>query len=236
MNIQMPWRSAFGEFFLHVLCACGLLRGSHGGTVLVNHSGHFPLTLTHLMLENHVDIPWNSVLWRRFCDMRREREKWERCSSAHHLASAMRLGSNADGRHNIGVVKLAGMDGEGERSIFMSHESGHRCSRQWGGRCFCYLRLISLVVDVRQRYWWQRCAWTVAARQHTCARTIEGGRWQGQGGNRQEDFNTNYYQRSSIFAHIRMTLKRPVQWKRWPSGPDAHKTRPHLGLFLHTKP
>ncbi len=45
-------------------------------------------------------------------------------------ASAMRLGSNADGRHNIGVVKLAGMDGEGEMSIFMSHESGHRCSRQ----------------------------------------------------------------------------------------------------------
>jgi len=48
---------------IHVLCAVGLLlQGSHGGAVLVNHSGYSPLTLTHLMLENHVDIPWNSVV------------------------------------------------------------------------------------------------------------------------------------------------------------------------------
>ena len=59
---------------IHVLCAFGLLRGSHGGEVLVDHSGHSPLTLTHLMLKNHVDIPWNSVLRRRFCNVRRVEE------------------------------------------------------------------------------------------------------------------------------------------------------------------
>jgi hypothetical protein len=42
----------------------------------------------------------------------------------------MRFGSDDDGRHDIGVVKLAGMDEERERSILISHESGHRCSRQ----------------------------------------------------------------------------------------------------------
>jgi len=46
----------------HVLCACGLLQGSHGGAVLVVHLGHSPLTSTHLIHEYHVDIPWNSVL------------------------------------------------------------------------------------------------------------------------------------------------------------------------------
>ena len=59
---------------IHVLCACGLLRGSHGDAVLVNHSGHSPLTFTHLMLENHVDIPWYSVLCGRFCGVRQVEE------------------------------------------------------------------------------------------------------------------------------------------------------------------
>jgi len=39
-------------------------------------------------------------------------------------------GSNNDGRHDIKVFKLAVMDGEGERSILISHESGYCCSPQ----------------------------------------------------------------------------------------------------------
>jgi hypothetical protein len=42
---------------IHVLCACGLLQGSHGGAVLFDHVSHSPLTLTHLIHEYHVDIP-----------------------------------------------------------------------------------------------------------------------------------------------------------------------------------
>ena len=45
-------------------------------------------------------------------------------------ASTMRFGSNNDGCHDIKVFKLAVMDGEGERSILISHESGYRCSPQ----------------------------------------------------------------------------------------------------------
>ena len=41
--------------------------------------------------------------------------------------STMQFDSDDDGSHDIGVVKLAGMDEEGERNIFISHESGHRC-------------------------------------------------------------------------------------------------------------
>ena len=52
---------------IHVLCACGLLQGLHGCAVLLDHSGHSPLTLTHLIYEYHVDIPWNSVPSRGFC-------------------------------------------------------------------------------------------------------------------------------------------------------------------------
>jgi len=40
-------------------------------------------------------------------------------------ASTMRFGSNNDGRQDIKVFKLAVMDGEGERSILISHESGN---------------------------------------------------------------------------------------------------------------
>ena len=40
-------------------------------------------------------------------------------------ASTMRFGSNNDGSHDIKVFKLAVMDGEGERSILISHESGN---------------------------------------------------------------------------------------------------------------
>ena len=45
-------------------------------------------------------------------------------------ASNMRFGSNNDGRHDIKVFILAVMDGEGERSICISHESGYHCSLQ----------------------------------------------------------------------------------------------------------
>ena len=45
-------------------------------------------------------------------------------------ASTMQFGSNNDGCHNIKVFKLAVMDGEGEKSIFISHESGYCCSPQ----------------------------------------------------------------------------------------------------------
>ena len=45
-------------------------------------------------------------------------------------ASTMRFGSNNDGCHDIKVFKLAVMDGEGERRIFISHESGYHCSLQ----------------------------------------------------------------------------------------------------------
>ena len=45
-------------------------------------------------------------------------------------ASTMRFDSNNGGRHDIKVFKLAVMDGEGERSIFVSHKSGYRCSPQ----------------------------------------------------------------------------------------------------------
>jgi hypothetical protein len=51
---------------IHVLCACGLLQGSHGDAVLVDHLGYSPLTLTHLIHEYHVNIPWNSVPLRGF--------------------------------------------------------------------------------------------------------------------------------------------------------------------------
>ena len=34
---------------IHVLCACGQPWGLHGDAVLVDHSGHSPLTLTHLI-------------------------------------------------------------------------------------------------------------------------------------------------------------------------------------------
>jgi hypothetical protein len=47
---------------IHVLCACGLLQGLHGGAVLVDHLGHASLTLTLLMHEYHVNIQWCSVL------------------------------------------------------------------------------------------------------------------------------------------------------------------------------
>ena len=46
------------------LYASSQLWGSHGGAVLDNHyvhSGYSSLTLTHLIHEYHVDIPWNSV-------------------------------------------------------------------------------------------------------------------------------------------------------------------------------
>ena len=51
---------------------------------------------------------------------------------------------------------------------------GWVCSRQWG-RCCHRLRLISLVNVMRQRYWWRRCAWTVAARIHALG-WVRGGR------------------------------------------------------------
>jgi len=51
-------------------------------------------------------------------------------SEANVNASAMQFGSNDDIHHGIKVVKLAGMDGEGEWSIFISHESGYRSSPQ----------------------------------------------------------------------------------------------------------
>ena len=38
------------------------------------------------------------------------------------------------------------------------------------------------------------------------------------------------------FPHFCMRVKWPVWQMRWASGPDANETRPHLGLFLHTKP
>jgi hypothetical protein len=37
------------------------------GAVLVNNSGQSPLTLTHLIHEYHVDIPWIGVHSRGFC-------------------------------------------------------------------------------------------------------------------------------------------------------------------------
>ncbi len=45
------------------------------------------------------------------------------------LSFVLEANANASAMH-IKVVKLAGMDGEGERSIFVSHESGYCCSPQ----------------------------------------------------------------------------------------------------------
>jgi len=45
-------------------------------------------------------------------------------------ASTMRFGSDNDGCYDIKVFKLAVIDGEGERSILISHESGYLCSPQ----------------------------------------------------------------------------------------------------------
>ena len=50
---------------------CALV-GSYGvcmvvRAVLVNHSGQSPLTLTHLIHEYHVDIPWIGVRSSGFC-------------------------------------------------------------------------------------------------------------------------------------------------------------------------
>jgi hypothetical protein len=36
---------------IHVLCVCGELWGLHGDAVLVDHSGHSPLTWTHQIHE-----------------------------------------------------------------------------------------------------------------------------------------------------------------------------------------
>ena len=52
---------------IHVLCACGQPWGLHGCAVLMDHSGHSPLTLTHLIHEYHVDIPWIGVRSSGFC-------------------------------------------------------------------------------------------------------------------------------------------------------------------------
>jgi len=51
---------------IHVLCACGLIRGSHGDAVLLDHSGQFSPHLDTSYHENHDDIPWNSVPSRGF--------------------------------------------------------------------------------------------------------------------------------------------------------------------------
>jgi hypothetical protein len=42
-------------------------------------------------------------------------------------ASALRFGSDHNGRHDIGVVNLVGIDCEGERRVFSSLEIGRRC-------------------------------------------------------------------------------------------------------------
>jgi hypothetical protein len=41
--------------------------------------------------------------------------------------------------------------------------------------------------------------------------------------------------RAIFLAH---SEDRKKTWRRmrWPSAPDANKTRPHLGLFLHIRP
>jgi hypothetical protein len=57
--LRRPWYE--NDSLIHVLCASSQLWGLHGGAVLVDHSGHSPLTLTHLIHEYHDDIPWNSV-------------------------------------------------------------------------------------------------------------------------------------------------------------------------------
>ena len=49
------------DCLIHVLCALSQLWDLHSGAVLLDHSGHSPLTLTHLIHEYHDDIPWNSV-------------------------------------------------------------------------------------------------------------------------------------------------------------------------------
>lgn len=45
-------------------------------------------------------------------------------------ASALRFGSDHDGRHDIGVVNLVGIDWEGERRVYSSCEIGRRCSHR----------------------------------------------------------------------------------------------------------
>jgi hypothetical protein len=57
---------------IHVLCACGLLQGLHGGSCPAPAPpfGHVIHINTHHIRKYHADIPWNSVLWRRFCDAR----------------------------------------------------------------------------------------------------------------------------------------------------------------------
>ena len=39
-----------------------------------------------------------------------------------------------------------------------------------------------------------------------------------------------------LFCLISVWQKSPGWQMRWPSGPDANKTRPHWGIFLHIKP
>ena len=54
------------DYLILVLCACGYLWGLHGDAVLLDHSGHSPLNLKHLIHEYHDYIPWNSVQSRGF--------------------------------------------------------------------------------------------------------------------------------------------------------------------------
>jgi hypothetical protein len=46
---------------------------------------------------------------------------------------------------------------------------------------------------------------------------------------------TTFPGRATFHAHYKMTGKCPLGRLRWPSGPSANKTRPHLGLFLHIR-
>ena len=60
-----------------------------------------------------------------------------------------------------------------------------------------------------------------------------GGRFDRRGGRAQLIHVTTFPGRATFHAHYKMTGKCPLSHLRWPSGPSANKTRPHLGLFLH---
>ncbi len=60
--LRRPWYE--NDSLIHVLCASSQLWGSHGGAVLLDHSGHSPLTLTHLIHEYIMTI-FHGIVCRR---------------------------------------------------------------------------------------------------------------------------------------------------------------------------
>ena len=107
------------------------------------------------------------------------------------------------------------------RRCSLRHGSSELCSRRCG-------RLRPPLSSVRP----------LALQTMTILRIIEKKKEDGMGGYRAQHMiiSKKLIGLAIFLPHFRMTGKRPGWRMRWPSGPNANKTRHHLGLFLHIKP